>query len=182
MVRETENNEIKDWNFWKGGKISDREKQLDIKDIETELEKRHGSNFPSNWEDYLISEWKYWRDKIMNCEYSAETWIYRSFLRHIKDWIAKHINNPQYFKKAYLDKIQKDLTEYKIAFATLKFIGDKFFPEDPQVFFLVKSKYYSINSISDKKFTDNINWEKNLTLDYWKNWQERIINETSINN
>jgi len=168
---------MSDYNF----KIDKKFKQNSILELEKELRTRGENNLPSNWENHLtLDYWKNWREKIKSFHYMDEVRLYESIFKEIKTWIADVCANPHKYNSNTIKKVEEELS--RIPIITNNVGGDwwTFLPKDPQELIMIRNKRSVLHGFIRCESWNIPNWENHLTLDYWKNYQKKIMDFKNI--
>lgn len=156
-------------------------KQNSILELEKELRTRGENNLPSNWENNLtLDYWKNWREKIKSFHYMDEVHLYESIFKEIKTWIANVCANPHKYNSNTIKKVEEELSRIPIITNN---VGDDwwtFLPKDPQELIMIRNKRSVLHGFICCESWNIPNWENYLTLDYWKNYQKKIMDFKNI--
>jgi len=159
-----------------GVKVNEKFKQDSIAELEKNLKTKGENILPSDWENHLtLDYWKNWREKIKSFQYVDEVVLYGKFFEEIKTWIANECVYSYQHSYNIVKKIEEELANVTIDIDKMDYGDDgwKIFPKDPLELILVRHKRNDLYSTLDYKWLPN--WENHLTLDYWKNWREKIM-------
>ena len=162
-------------------KIDKKFKQDSILELEKELRTRGENNLPSNWENHLtLDYWKNWREKINSFHYMDEVHLFEHIFKEIKTWIANVCANPHKYNSNTIKKVEEELS--RIPIVTNNVGGDwwTFLPKDPQELIMIRNKRSALHGFVCCESWNIPNWENYLTLDYWKNYQKKIMDFKNI--
>jgi len=168
---------MSNYNF----KIDEKFKQNSILELEKELRTRGENNLPSNWENYLtLDYWKNWREKIKSFHYMDEVHLYERIFKEIRTWIADVCANPHKYNSNVIKEVEQELS--RIPIITNNVGGDRwtFLPQDPQELIMIRNKRSTLHGFIHYESWNIPNWENYLTLDYWKNYQKKIMDFKNI--